>query len=85
MGGPVGPGGMCGDAVGDKVRFNQDVFRVARAVVNKTQKDVAQEVGIHPTTMTEIIKHGAEPKVGLARRIAQAVNLTVEELWPFDE
>lgn len=64
--------------------FNEDVFRVALAVLNKTQKKVAEECGVTENTITRI-KGGAEPGVYLARKIAMAVNKTVEELWSPDD
>lgn len=60
--------------------FNEKVFRVALAELGKTQKQVAQECGIHEVTITRI-KAGMDIKVSLALKIARAVNRTVEELW----
>jgi DNA-binding XRE family transcriptional regulator len=60
--------------------FNTDVFRVALAEVNKTQKQVATECGVHDLTISRI-KKGMEPKVYLALKVAQAVNKKVEDLW----
>lgn len=57
---------------------------MALAEVNKTQKQVARECGIHETTITKI-KNGAEPGVLLAMKIARAVNRTIYDLWSLDE
>lgn len=64
--------------------FREDVFRVALAEMNKTQKQVARECGVHELTITKI-KQGAEPKIKLAMKIAKAVNKTVYDLWSPDE
>ena len=64
--------------------FKEDVFRIALATVNKTQKKVAEECGLNTNTITKI-KRGAEPGVYTARRIARAVNRTVEQLWSLDD
>lgn len=64
--------------------FKEDVFRIALATVNKTQKQVAKECRVTENTITRI-KTGTEPGVYLARKIARAVNRTVEELWSLDD
>ncbi|HBV97798.1 MAG: hypothetical protein JL50_02845 [Peptococcaceae bacterium BICA1-7] len=64
--------------------FNEHVFRVALAEVNKTQRQVAQECGINENSFTKI-KKGSGPGVLLALKIARAVNRKVEELWSLDE
>ena len=64
--------------------FREDVFRVALAEMNKTQKQVARECGMNETNFTRI-KKGSEPGVLLAIKISRAVNKKVEDLWSLDD
>lgn len=60
--------------------FDEREFRIALAELGKTQKQVAQECGVHELTITRL-KQGADVKVSLALKVARAVNRKVEDLW----
>lgn len=49
--------------------------------IQRSQKEVAGEVGVSPAHLNRLVKGRFEPKVGLAIRLAQAMGQTTEEMW----
>lgn len=62
------------------LKFDEDAFRIALATANKTQKQIAQECGVHELTITRL-KKGADIKLSLALNMARALNTSIEKLW----
>jgi DNA-binding XRE family transcriptional regulator len=53
-----------------------------RRRAGKSQADVAGEVGIGRTHFSQIERGEVLPSVLLARRIAEALDCTIDDLWP---
>jgi putative transcriptional regulator len=47
--------------------------------------EFAKLIGIAPTTLTSILKEETTPTLQVAIRIAQKLELMVEDIWYFDE
>lgn len=60
-------------------------LRVAREQSGKTQRQVAQEVGVTEVSYQRIEYGTQRPSLTTALLIARAVNSTAETLWGFGE
>ena len=56
-----------------------------RAKFNLTQKDLAEKVNARRETIVFLEKGKYNPSLLLAHRLAKAFNVTIEELFIFDE
>lgn len=52
---------------------------------NWTQSDLAEQVGVSRQTINAIEKGKFDPSLPLAFRLARLFNLTIEEIFFFDE
>ena len=63
----------------------QTKLRVLRAEHDMTQEDVARAVGVVRQTIAYIEKGEYMPSLGLAWRIANLFNKTIDEVFVFDK
>lgn len=49
------------------------------------QQFIADKVGVHKTTLTRIVKGNTDPSLQTAYRIAQLLELKIEDIWYEDE
>lgn len=57
-------------------------LRIAVASSGRTQREIAEEVGINETRLSQIVNGHWNPDADLRARLAEAVNGRVDELWP---
>lgn len=60
-------------------------IKVFRAMYDLTQEDLAREVGVTRQTILAIEKGKYDPSLELAFKIARRFEVTIEELFTFDE
>lgn len=60
-----------------KLNFDRSWFQRAQ----KTQRQVAQEIGIDEAYLSKVVRGQIEPSVGKALLIARALNCSVENLY----
>ena len=60
-------------------------IKVFRAMYDLTQDDLAREVGVTRQTILAIEKGKYDPSLELAFKIARRFEVTIEELFTFDE
>ncbi|RMF90816.1 MAG: transcriptional regulator [Methanobacteriota archaeon] len=60
-------------------------LRIQRAIMEMTQEDVAREVGVTRQTINAIEKGKYNPSLELAFKLARLFNLTIEELFTYDD
>ena len=64
-----------------KLNFDRSWFQRAQ----KTQRQVAQEIGIDEAYLSKVVRGQIEPSVGKAIYIAKALGCTVEELYGLNQ
>lgn len=64
-----------------KLHFDRSWFQRAK----KTQRQVAQEIGIDEAYLSKVVRGQIEPSVGKAILIARALACSVEELYRSEE
>ena len=62
--------------------MNTDVYREASQRRGLSQRRVAQAADINPVTLSQILNRKMTPSVSIARRIADAVGASLDDLWP---
>ncbi len=55
-------------------------LKIARAINDITQWDLAADTGIHPTTLSHIERGKLEPTDEQKKRIAKALNMPVQDI-----
>ena len=60
-------------------------IKVFRAMYDLTQEDLAREVGVTRQTILAIEKGKYDPSLELAFRMARRFQVTIEEIFVFDE
>lgn len=55
-------------------------IRKIRTEANLSQRDLAQRMELDPSQMSRLERGGANPSWGMARRIAAALEVTLDEL-----
>ncbi|MCB0219271.1 MAG: helix-turn-helix transcriptional regulator [Chrysiogenetes bacterium] len=63
-----------------RLHFDRSWFQRAQ----KTQRQVAQEIGIDEAYLSKVVRGQIEPSVGKAMLIARALQCSVEELYQTD-
>ena len=62
----------------EKIKINR--LKVILADKDISQKDLAKKVGKAPNTITRICNNDSQPKLGLLREIALALDVDIREL-----
>lgn len=65
-----------------KVKNN---IRNVRRMMDITQQDLADQVGVHRQTILAIEKQKYEPTIGIVLALSEALNQPVENLFFWDE
>lgn len=75
-------GGRCPTVLWVVVRLKLcNDLKVAIIRAGKTNAQVARETGLHPQTITDLIKSRKKPVLKTALLISKALGKTVEEIW----
>lgn len=70
-------------AIGEKPEFSRDAYLAAcRAKGASTQVDRAELLSIPRRSLLRLEGNKVTPRVAIMRRVANTLNLTVDELWP---
>ena len=64
--------------------MNVNLFRERLAARSISQRQLAQALDVNPMTISAIVTGKADPRVSLAARIADALGVTVDALFPGD-
>lgn len=64
----------------EKAHINTKALRILLAENDISQKKLSETSGVKPTTLYKVIKGKANPTLTIVQKIAEALNLTDEEI-----